>query len=307
MKNVEKIKVMVVFGTRPEAIKMCPIVLELKKRVEIETVVCITSQHRQMLEQVLECFQVVPDHDLALMRSGQTLTDLTRRVLGGMAGILQDEKPDIVLVHGDTTTTFAAALAAFYQQISVGHVEAGLRTDNIFSPFPEEFNRRAASIVTTLHFAPTQLAKENLIREGYPEDRILVTGNTVIDALRYTVYPEYKHPMLEWAEGSRLILLTAHRRENLGQPLRNMFRAIYRIVQEFPDVRVIYPVHLNPLVREAADEVLGNHDRIRLVKPLDVKDFHNFLPRAYLIMTDSGGIQEEATSLGTPVLVMRDT
>jgi UDP-N-acetylglucosamine 2-epimerase (non-hydrolysing) len=300
-------KVMVVFGTRPEAIKMCPIVLELKKRSDIQTVVCVTGQHRQMLEQVLECFQVKPDVDLQLMKSGQTLSDLTQRVLNGMTEVLRSEKPDIVLVHGDTTTTFVAALAAFYQQIPVGHVEAGLRTGNIYSPFPEEFNRRAVSIVSSLHFAPTNLARENLLKEGYLEDNIFVTGNTVIDALAYTVCPQYSHPMLEWAKDSRLILLTAHRRENLGEPLRAMFRAIRRIVTEFPDVKVIYPVHLNPLVREAADDVLGDHDNIRLIEPLDVKDFHNFMAHAHLIMTDSGGIQEEAPSLGKPVLVMRDT
>jgi UDP-N-acetylglucosamine 2-epimerase (non-hydrolysing) len=300
-------KVMVFFGTRPEAIKMCPIVDQMKKRGDIQCVVCVTGQHRQMLDQVLECFNVVPDYDLQIMQSGQTLSDITNRVLGGIGEILLREKPNIVLVHGDTTTTFATALGAFYQQIPIGHVEAGLRTYDIYSPFPEEFNRRAVSVVTGIHFAPTEHAKRNLIEEKYPEESVFVTGNTAIDALRITVRNDYSHPMLDWANDSRLILMTAHRRENLGEPLRSMFRAIHRIAEDFPDVKIIYPVHLNPQVREAADSVLGNHPRIRLIEPLDVLDFHNFMARSYLIMTDSGGIQEEAPFLGKPVLVMRNT
>ncbi|TLG72945.1 non-hydrolyzing UDP-N-acetylglucosamine 2-epimerase [Culicoidibacter larvae] len=304
---MKKIKVLLSFGTRPEAIKMAPLVLELKKHEAIEPIVCVTGQHRQMLDQVLEVFAIVPDHDLSVMKDQQTLYDVTSNVLCGMKDVLEQEHPDIVLVHGDTTTTFATALAAFYQQIPVGHVEAGLRTHNIYSPFPEEFNRQAAGIIATLHFAPTETAKANLVSEGKNTDHIYVTGNTAIDALQTTVSDDYEHEMLKWADGSRLILLTAHRRENLGEPMRHMFRAIRRVVEEHDDVKVIYPVHLNPLVQAAAQEELGDHDRIRLINPLEVIDFHNFLNHANIILTDSGGIQEEAPSLGVPVLVMRDT
>ncbi len=299
--------VMVVFGTRPEAIKMCPLVKELKGRTDIETVVCVTGQHRQMLEQVLSAFGVQPDYDLSIMRDGQTLFDVTINILNGIREVLQKENPDVVLVHGDTTTTFATALSAFYMQIPVGHVEAGLRTYNIYSPYPEEFNRQATTIVSAFNFAPTEMAKANLIREGREEKSIYVTGNTAIDALKTTIKEDYTHPHLEWAADSRLIMLTAHRRENLGEPLRHMFKAIMRIVSEFPDIKVIYPIHMNPQVRSVANEILGDNDRVRIIEPLDVLDFHNFLARSYLILTDSGGIQEEAPSLGKPVLVMRDT
>lgn len=298
---------MLVFGTRPEAIKMCPVVNELKSRKNIETIICVTGQHRQMLDQVLDAFQVVPDYDLSVMKDRQTLFDVTTNVLNGLKEVLAEEKPDIVLVHGDTTTTFVTALACFYLQIPVGHVEAGLRTHNIFSPYPEEFNRQAVSIVSSLNFAPTQLAKQNLVSEGRDEKTIFVTGNTAIDALQTTVREDYSHEQLDWAEGSRLILITAHRRENLGEPMRHMFRAIKRIVEEHQDIKVIYPIHMNPVVRETANEILGNDDRIRIIEPLEVLDFHNFLANSYLVLTDSGGIQEEAPSLGKPVLVMRDT
>ncbi|NLM50195.1 MAG: UDP-N-acetylglucosamine 2-epimerase (non-hydrolyzing) [Clostridiaceae bacterium] len=300
-------KILTVFGTRPEAIKMCPLVNELKSRPYFKSVVCVTGQHRQMLDQVLECFKVTPDYDLSIMKERQSLFDITFSVMEKLKEVLTVEKPDIMLVHGDTTTTFAASLTAFYLQIPVGHVEAGLRTYNIHSPYPEEFNRQATGIISSLHFAPTQISKENLLREGKKEETIFVTGNTAIDALKTTVREDYHHPHLEWAKDSRLIMLTAHRRENLGAPLRNMFRAIKRIVDEFEDIKVIYPIHLNPLVREAASEIFGSHERIRLIEPLDVLDFHNFMARSYLILTDSGGIQEEAPSLGKPVLVMRDT
>ena len=286
---------------------MCPLVLELGKRPEFDTVICVTGQHREMLDQVLNCFEVKPDYDLSIMKDRQTLYDVTTEILNRMKAILELEKPDIMLVHGDTTTTFASALAGFYQQIPVGHVEAGLRTYNIYSPYPEEFNRQAVGNIAAFHFAPTELARQNLLREGKKDDSIFVTGNTAIDALKTTVRSDYHHPLLDWAVGSRLITLTAHRRENLGDPLRHMFRAIDRIVHEFPDIKVLYPVHFNPLVRQAANEILGREDRVRLVEPLDVLDFHNFLARSYLILTDSGGIQEEAPSLGKPVLVMRDT
>ena len=297
---------MVVFGTRPEAIKMCPLVQELKTRKNIQTIVCTTGQHRQMLNQVLTAFSVKPDYDLSVMTDNQTLFDITQRVLDGMKTVLAKEKPDIVLVHGDTSTTFATALACFYMHIAVGHVEAGLRTYNIDAPFPEEFNRQAVSIVSKVHFAPTELAKNNLINEKKSPDTIYVTGNTVIDALKTTVRQNYTHPQLEFAEGKRLILITAHRRENIGQPMKNMFRAIRRVIDEYDDVRAIYPIHKNPVVRNIANEVFGNDDRIRLIEPLDVLDFHNFMNKSYLILTDSGGIQEEAPSLGKPVLVMRD-
>lgn len=300
-------KVMLVFGTRPEAIKMCPLVNELKSRKNIITKVCVTGQHRQMLDQVLDVFGVEPDYDLSIMKDKQTLFDITTNILNKIREVIEAEKPDVVLVHGDTSTTFVTALACFYLQIPVGHVEAGLRTYNIYSPYPEEFNRQAVGIVAKYNFAPTEMSKENLIREGKNPDNIYVTGNTAIDALKTTVRDDYKHSELEWAEGSRLIMLTAHRRENLGEPMHHMFRAIRRIVDENPDVKVIYPIHMNPVVRKAADEELGNDDRIRIIEPLDVLDFHNFLAQSYLILTDSGGIQEEAPSLGKPVLVMRDT
>ena len=300
-------KIMLVFGTRPEAIKMCPLVLELKKRPELQTLVCVTGQHRQMLDQVLETFGVKPDYDLSIMKERQTLFDVTVNILERIRDVLEKERPDVVLVHGDTSTTFVTALACFYLQIAVGHVEAGLRTYNIHSPYPEEFNRQAVGIVAKYHFAPTELSRGNLLREGKNADDIYVTGNTAIDALKTTVRADYAHPELEWAEGSRLIMLTAHRRENLGEPMYHMFRAIRRIVDEHPDVKVIYPIHMNPVVRKAASDVLGDDDRIHIIEPLDVLDFHNFMDRSYLILTDSGGIQEEAPSLGKPVLVMRDT
>ena len=300
-------KVMLVFGTRPEAIKMCPLVLELKKRASIQTIVCVTGQHRQMLDQVLDAFGVVPDYDLSIMQDRQTLFDVTVNILERIKEVLEQEKPDVVLVHGDTSTTFVTALACFYLQIPVGHVEAGLRTYDIYSPYPEEFNRQAVSIIAKYNFAPTELSKQNLLREGKKSETIYVTGNTAIDALKTTVREDYTHPELEWAKGSRLIMLTAHRRENLGEPMHHMFRAIRRIVDEHPDIKVIYPIHMNPVVRKAADEELGNDERIRIIEPLEVLDFHNFLSRSYLILTDSGGIQEEAPSLGKPVLVMRDT
>lgn len=300
-------RIMVVFGTRPEAIKMCPLVLELKTRENIETIVCVTGQHRQMLDQVLEAFNVAPDYDLSIMKEKQSLFDVTSNILEKMKIILETEKPDVVLVHGDTSTTFATALSCFYLQIPVGHVEAGLRTYNIYSPYPEEFNRQAVSVISKYNFAPTELSKMNLIKEGKNPDSIYVTGNTAIDALRTTVKSDYTHEHLDWADDSRLIMLTAHRRENLGEPLLRMFRAIKRIVDETPDIKVIYPIHMNPIVREAANSILSDCNRIRIIEPLEVLDFHNFLSRSYLILTDSGGIQEEAPSLGKPVLVMRDT
>ena len=299
--------VMLVFGTRPEAIKMCPLVNELKKRKTIKTVVCVTGQHRQMLDQVLDEFQVKPDYDLSIMKDKQTLFDITTNILNRIGGVLDEVQPDVVLVHGDTSTTFATALACFYKQIPVGHVEAGLRTYNIYSPYPEEFNRQAVGIVAKYNFAPTELSKENLLREGKDPASIFVTGNTAIDALKTTVRQNYTHPQLEWAADSRLIMITAHRRENLGEPMHNMFRAIRRVMDEHHDVKAIYPIHMNPVVRAAADEELRGCDRIRIMDPLEVLDFHNFLARSYLILTDSGGIQEEAPSLGKPVLVMRDT
>ena len=303
---MEKIKVMSVFGTRPETIKMAPLVKELEKREEFESLVCVTAQHRQMLDQVLEAFAITPDYDLDIMKPGQTLSDITARVLKGLEGVFQQERPDMVLVHGDTTTTFAGALAAYYAQVAVGHVEAGLRTWDKYSPFPEEMNRQFVGCVADLHFAPTEGSKENLLREGKRPETIVVTGNTAIDALKTTVRKDYSDEILEWAEGSRLIVLTAHRRENLGEPMHRMFRAIRRVVEEFPDVKVVYPVHLNPLVQKAAEEELGGCDRVRLIAPLEVIEFHNLLARSYLILTDSGGIQEEAPSLGKPVLVLRE-
>ena len=300
-------KIMLAFGTRPEAIKMCPLVNELKRRSGLQTVVCVTGQHRQMLDQVLQAFGVEPDYDLSVMKAQQTLFDVTSEVLLRIRPVLEQERPDVVLVHGDTTTTFAVALACFYLQIPVGHVEAGLRTYNLLSPFPEEFNRQAVSIVSRFNFAPTELSRQNLLKEGKDAATIHVTGNTAIDALKTTVREDYRHPELDWASDSRLIVLTAHRRENLGEPMHHMFRAIKRIVDETPDVKVIYPIHMNPVVRDTAAEVFGDDGRFHIIEPLDVLDFHNFLARSYLILTDSGGIQEEAPSLGKPVLVMRDT
>ena len=299
--------VMLVFGTRPEAIKMCPLVNELKSRKNIKTLVCVTGQHRSMLDMVLDTFNVVPDYDLSIMKAGQTLFDITTNILSRIGDVLDEAKPDVVLVHGDTSTTFVTALACFYKRIAVGHVEAGLRTYNIYSPYPEEFNRQAVSIVSKYNFAPTELARDNLLKEGKDKDSIYVTGNTAIDALKTTVRADYTHPELEWAEGSRLIMITAHRRENLGEPMHNMFRAIRRVMEEHPNVKAIYPIHMNPEVRKAADEELRGLDRIHIIEPLEVLDFHNFLSRSFLILTDSGGIQEEAPSLGKPVLVMRDT
>ena len=299
--------IMLVFGTRPEAIKMCPLVNELKTRDTIRTVVCVTGQHRQMLDQVLSAFNVVPDYDLSVMKEKQTLFDITDSILMNIRPVLEEVKPDAVLVHGDTTTTFATALACFYMQIPVGHVEAGLRTYDIYSPYPEEFNRQAVGIVARYNFAPTETAKANLIREGKDPETVFVTGNTAIDALKTTVREDYTHPELEWASDGRLIVITAHRRENLGEPMHRMFRAIRRIMEEHPDVKAIYPIHMNPAVRKAAAEELSGCDRIHIIDPLDVLDFHNFLSRSYMILTDSGGIQEEAPSLGKPVLVMRNT
>ncbi len=304
---MKKIRVMTVFGTRPEAIKMAPLVKELKKREEVECIVCVTAQHRQMLDQVLNAFQIKPDYDLNIMQQGQTLSDITSRALKGLEDVIKQNKPDIVLVHGDTTTTFAGALAAYYNQVDIGHVEAGLRTWNKYSPYPEEMNRQMVGVLADMHFAPTENSKKTLLQEGKKEENIYVTGNTAIDALSTTVNPSYTHKELEWVGNSRLILVTAHRRENLGEPMRGMFKAIKRILDEFEDVKVIYPVHLNPKVREVANEVLGNNKKVKLIDPLEVLDFHNFLNKAYLILTDSGGIQEEAPSLGKPVLVLRDT
>ena len=298
---------MLVFGTRPEAIKMCPLVNELKRRAVFETIVCVTGQHREMLKPVLQTFSVEPDYDLSVMREKQTLFDITITILEDIKAILEKELPDVVLVHGDTSTTFVTSLACFYLQIPVGHVEAGLRTYNIYSPYPEEFNRQAVGIISRYNFAPTETAKNNLLKEGKKEENIYVTGNTAIDALKTTVRSDYKHEQLEWVGNSRLIMITAHRRENLGQPMRNMFRAIRRIMMEYSDVKAIYPIHMNPMVREIAQEELGDCNNIRIIEPLDVLDFHNFLARSYMILTDSGGIQEEAPSLGKPVLVMRDT
>ena len=300
-------KILLVFGTRPEAIKMCPLVNELKTREGIKTIVCVSGQHRQMLDQVLEAFHVVPDYDLSIMKDRQTLFDITTNILDRIKAVLEEVKPDVVLVHGDTSTTFVTALACFYMQIPVGHVEAGLRTYDIYSPYPEEFNRQAVSIISRYNFAPTEQARQNLLSEGKRPETIVVTGNTAIDALRTTVREDYSHPELVWASDSRLILITAHRRENLGEPMKNMFRAIRRVMDEHTDVKAIYPIHMNPIVRKTADEFLGGDDRIHIIEPLDVLDFHNFLARCFLVLTDSGGIQEEAPSLGKPVLVMRNT
>lgn len=304
---MRKIKVMTVFGTRPETIKMGPLVKELKTREEIETIVCVTAQHREMLDQVLNAFRIVPDYDLNLMKKGQTLTDITAGVLQGIEKVIKEVQPDIVLVHGDTTTTFAGALAAFYNQVAIGHVEAGLRTYNKYSPFPEEANRQFVGNIADMNFAPTEKSKENLIREGKNPESIIVTGNTAIDALQTTVQRNYSDDITEWAGEDKLIVLTAHRRENLGEPMRNMFQAIKRIIEKHEDIKMVYPVHLNPIVVQTAEEIFGDCDRIKLIKPLEVVEFHNLLNRSYLILTDSGGIQEEAPSLGKPVIVLRDT
>lgn len=305
---MKKIKVLSIFGTRPEAIKMAPLVKELEKRKEIESIVCVTAQHREMLDQVLETFKIKPDYDLDIMKQGQTLGEITTRALNGLENVIKEVKPDIVLVHGDTTTTFAGALAAFYNQVTIGHVEAGLRTNNKYSPFPEEMNRQMVDCMTDMFFAPTNLSKENLLKENIPEEKIYITGNTAIDAMKTTVKKDYNHKELSWINSNeRMILLTAHRRENLGEPMRNIFKGIKRIIDEFPDVKVIYPIHLNPKVREVANEVFNDCDRVKLIEPLEVFDFHNFQNKAYIILTDSGGIQEEAPSLGKPVLVLRDT
>ncbi|WP_010099445.1 non-hydrolyzing UDP-N-acetylglucosamine 2-epimerase [Ornithinibacillus scapharcae] len=304
----KRIKVMTIFGTRPEAIKMAPLVLELKKRTdEFETIVTVTAQHREMLDQVLEIFNITPDIDLNIMKQKQTLAQITTRALEGLDEVMKETKPDIVLVHGDTSTTFVASLAAYYNQIAVGHVEAGLRTWNKYSPFPEEMNRQLTGVMADLHFSPTEKSKQNLLDENKPEDRIYVTGNTAIDALKTTVDDNYSHPILDEINGKRLVLMTAHRRENLGENMQQMFRAIKRLVEEHQDIHVVYPVHLNPVVRDTANEILGNDERIQLIEPLDVVDFHNFAARSHLILTDSGGVQEEAPSLGVPVLVLRDT
>ena len=305
---MKKIKVMSIFGTRPEAIKMAPLVKELERRKEIESIVCVTAQHRQMLDQVLETFNIKPDYDLNIMKQGQSLSEITSRALTGLESVIKDVKPDIVLVHGDTTTTFAGALAAFYNQVAIGHVEAGLRTYDKYSPFPEEMNRQMVDCMTDLYFAPTTVSKENLLKEDIQEEKIFVTGNTAIDAMSTTVKNDYTHPELEWIKpNEKMILLTAHRRENLGEPMRHIFKAIRRIVDEFDDVKVIYPIHLNPLVRSVANEVFDGCDKVKLIEPLEVFDFHNFQNKSYIILTDSGGIQEEAPSLGKPVLVLRDT
>ena len=305
-----KIKVMTIFGTRPEAIKMAPLVLELKQRKEVETIVCVTAQHREMLDQVLEIFKIVPDYDLDIMQKGQTLTELTSRVLVKLDTVIKEVQPDIILVHGDTTTSFVGALAGFYNKIKIGHVEAGLRTYNLQSPFPEEANRQFVGVLADMNFSPTELSKQNLINEQKNPESIYVTGNTAIDALKYTVTSEYSNEILDWAEGSRMVLLTAHRRENWGEPMKHIFNAIKRVLKEFKDIKIVYPVHLNPIVRDLAYEMFTNDenaDRIKLIEPLGVIDFHNFMAKSYLILTDSGGVQEEAPSLGKPVLVLRDT
>ena len=306
-KKVEKIKVMTIFGTRPEAIKMAPLIKELKERKEIKSIVCVTAQHREMLDQVLDVFKIISDYDLNIMKQGQTLSEITSRVLLGLEEIIQKEKPNIILVHGDTTTTFAGALAAFYNQVDVGHVEAGLRTWNKYSPFPEEMNRQMVDCMTDMYFAPTNVSKDNLLKENISENKIYITGNTAIDAMKTTITDNYNHEVLDWVGEDRMILLTAHRSENLGEPMRHIFKAIKRIVEEYTDVKVVYPIHLNPKVREVANEVFNNIDRVKLIEPLEVIDFHNFQNKSYLILTDSGGIQEEAPSLGKPVLVLRDT
>lgn len=305
MKNL--IKVMTIFGTRPEAIKMAPLVKELEKRKEIKSIVCVTAQHREMLDQVLSIFKITPDYDLNIMKQGQTLSEITSRVLMGLEEIIKKENPHIILVHGDTTTTFAGALAAFYNKVDIGHVEAGLRTYNKYSPFPEEANRLMVDRLTDMYFAPTEVSKQNLLKENISEEKIYVTGNTAIDAMKYTINDNYQNEIFDWIGEDKLILLTAHRRENLGEPMYNIFRAIKRIVEDNDNIKVVYPIHKNPLVRQIAKEVIGNHENIKIIEPLEVIDFHNIINKSYLILTDSGGIQEEAPSLGKPVLVLRDT
>lgn len=301
------VKVMTIFGTRPEAIKMAPLVKELEKRKEIESIVCVTAQHREMLDQVLKVFDIKPDYDLNIMKQGQTLSEITSRVLLGLEEVIKEVKPNIILVHGDTTTTFAGALAAFYNNVDIGHVEAGLRTWNKYSPFPEEMNRQMVDCMTDMYFAPTEVSKNNLLIQGINEDKIYITGNTAIDAMKYTVDDNYYNEIFDWVGEDKLILLTAHRRENLGEPMRNIFKAVNRLVTEVPNIKVVYPIHLNPNIRKIAEEVIGNNDKIKIIEPLEVFDFHNFINKSYLILTDSGGIQEEAPSLGKPVLVLRDT
>lgn len=301
------IKVMTVFGTRPEAIKMAPLVKELKKRKEIECIVCVTAQHREMLDQVLETFDIVPDYDLNIMQKGQTLTDITVRALKGLEDVIKEVKPNIVLVHGDTTTTFAGALAAFYNQTDIGHVEAGLRTYDKYSPYPEEMNRQMVSSLSDMNFAPTKLSADNLIKEGKKKENIFITGNTVIDAMSTTISDDYQNEVFDWVGNDRMILLTAHRRENIGDSMKSIFKAVKRIVTEFPDVKVVYPIHKNPVVREIANEIFGDCDKVKLIEPLEVFDFHNFMNKSYIILTDSGGVQEEAPALGKPVLVLRNT
>ena len=301
------IKVMTIFGTRPEAIKMAPLVKELERREEIESVVCVTAQHREMLDQVLKVFDIHPDYDLNIMKQGQTLSEITSRVLLGLEEVIKEVKPNIILVHGDTTTTFAGALAAFYNNVDIGHVEAGLRTWNKYSPFPEEMNRQMVDCMTDMYFAPTEVSKNNLLIQGINEDKIYITGNTAIDAMQYTVKDAYNNDIFDWVGEDKLILLTAHRRENLGEPMKNIFKAVKRLVTDIPNIKVVYPIHLNPNIRKIADEVIGNNEKIKIIEPLEVIDFHNFINKSYLILTDSGGIQEEAPSLGKPVLVLRDT
>ena len=301
-------RIMLIFGTRPEAIKMCPLVCELKKHADkFETLVCVTGQHREMLDQVLEVFHVIPDYDLSIMKKGQDLFDITNVILSKLQNLLEETKPDLVLVHGDTTTSFASGLAAFYKKIPVGHVEAGLRTNNLYSPWPEEFNRQAVDIFSELYFAPTRNSKDNLLKEGKCNEKVFVTGNTSIDALRYTVKKSYKNSILEWVGADKFILLTAHRRENLGKPLINIFNAVRELLEKYEDLKVIYPIHMNPEIRKSAEKILGGVDRVKIIPPLDVIAFHNLMGKSYLIMTDSGGVQEEAPSLGKPVLVLRDT
>ena len=301
------IKVMTIFGTRPEAIKMAPLVKELESRKEINSIVCVTAQHREMLDQVLNIFKIKPDYDLNIMKQGQSLSEITSRVLLGLEEVIKKEEPNIILVHGDTTTTFAGALAAFYNKVDIGHVEAGLRTYDKYSPFPEEANRIIVDRITDMYFAPTEVSKNNLLKENIDEFKIYVTGNTAIDAMKYTISDNYNNSLFDWVGDSKLILLTAHRRENLGEPMYNIFRAVKRLVNDNKDIKVIYPIHLNPLVRKIANEVFEDNERIKLIEPLEVVDFHNFINKSYLILTDSGGIQEEAPSLGKPVLVLRDT
>lgn len=304
---MKKIKILSVFGTRPEAIKMAPLIRELEGREVIESSVCVTAQHRQMLDQVLNAFKITPDYDLDIMEKGQTLSTITSKAMLGIEGVIKDSRPDLILVHGDTTTGFAGALAAFYNQTKIGHVEAGLRSYDLKSPFPEEANRLLIDKISDIFFAPTEISRQNLLKEQVPEEKIHVTGNTAIDALKYTVKKDYKNTVLDWAKDSRLILLTSHRRENLGEPMRRCFKAIKRVLTEHPEVKLVYPVHLNPIVQSLAKEIFEKEDRVRLIPPLDVFDFHNFLNASYLILTDSGGVQEEAPSLGKPVLVLRNT